>query len=61
MLGRRRYLPAVRGAAGALRAQAERQAVNFCVQGSAADVSKAATIHVQRALAAQHTLDARCV
>ncbi|XP_059046617.1 DNA polymerase nu-like [Achroia grisella] len=43
--GRRRTLPGLApGAGAALRAHAERQAVNFLVQGSAADICKTAMI-----------------
>nr|XP_035923177.1 DNA polymerase nu [Halichoerus grypus] len=61
IMGRRRPLPRVRAQDQQLRAQAERQAVNFVVQGSAADLCKMATIHVFTAVAASPTLTARLV
>ncbi|XP_071114847.1 DNA polymerase theta-like [Haliotis cracherodii] len=49
--GRKRYLPAIKDVNPHARAQAERQAVNTTVQGSAADVVKAAMIQVEMELA----------
>ncbi|KAI0209399.1 DNA polymerase nu [Lamellibrachia satsuma] len=48
---RRRQLPHIHHWRAPLRAQCERQAVNFCVQGSAADLCKAAMLQVEEALA----------
>ncbi|XP_052759312.1 DNA polymerase nu-like [Galleria mellonella] len=50
--GRRRQLRGLQAVAGAteLRAQAERQAVNFVVQGSAADICKTAMIVTEQRL-----------
>lgn len=51
LAGRRRYLPAIVAAATttpASRAQAERQAVNTVIQGSAADVVKYAMLRMER-------------
>ena len=49
--GRRRYLPNISSTTNrAGRAQAERQAVNTTVQGSAADLVKVATINIQQQL-----------
>uniref|UniRef100_A0A452TL35 DNA polymerase nu n=1 Tax=Ursus maritimus TaxID=29073 RepID=A0A452TL35_URSMA len=61
IMGRRRPLPRVRAQDQQLRAQAERQAVNFVVQGSAADLCKMAMIRVFAAVAASPTLTARLV
>ncbi|XP_054286731.1 DNA polymerase theta-like [Macrosteles quadrilineatus] len=49
LLGRRRYLPDINSANKALRAQAERQAVNTTIQGSAADIAKTAMLRVRQA------------
>ncbi|XP_057560645.1 DNA polymerase nu [Hippopotamus amphibius kiboko] len=59
--GRRRLLPRIRARDPQLRAQAERQAVNFVVQGSAADLCKMAMIRLFTAVAASPTLTARLV
>lgn len=58
LAGRRRYLPAIQAEAtagssssvAAERSQAERQAVNTTVQGSAADVAKYAILRMERNL-----------
>ena len=50
LFGRRRYLPEIKSANGALRAFAERNAVNAPVQGTAADIIKLAMIAVDRRL-----------
>ncbi|KAM6290845.1 DNA polymerase theta isoform 1-T2 [Porphyrio hochstetteri] len=52
ILGRRRYLPAIKDANPYSKAHAERQAVNTTVQGSAADIVKTATVNIQRRLEA---------
>ncbi|XP_068883861.1 DNA polymerase theta [Aphelocoma coerulescens] len=52
ILGRRRYLPAIKDPNPYSKAHAERQAVNTTVQGSAADVVKTATVNIQRRLEA---------
>ncbi|XP_059677103.1 DNA polymerase theta [Gavia stellata] len=52
ILGRRRYLPAINDPNPYSKAHAERQAVNTTVQGSAADIVKAATVNIQRRLEA---------
>uniref|UniRef100_A0A8C4N809 DNA polymerase nu n=1 Tax=Equus asinus asinus TaxID=83772 RepID=A0A8C4N809_EQUAS len=61
IMGRRRPLPRIRAQDQQLRAQAERQAVNFVVQGSAADLCKMAMIHIFTAVATSPTLTARLV
>lgn len=48
LAGRRRYLPAIQADNGTQRAQAERQAVNTTIQGSAADVAKYAMLRMER-------------
>ncbi|XP_077335502.1 DNA polymerase theta [Lithobates pipiens] len=52
ILGRRRYLPAIKDSNHHARAHAERQAVNTTVQGSAADIVKTATVNIQKRLEA---------
>ncbi|XP_059169595.1 uncharacterized protein LOC131951257 [Physella acuta] len=57
--GRRRYFPHINHPSPVLRAQAQRQAVNFCVQGSAADICKLAMIAVENKLQAKEHLNTR--
>nr|XP_040148742.1 DNA polymerase I-like isoform X2 [Ictidomys tridecemlineatus] len=57
-MGRRRPLPRIHARDHQLRAQAERQAVNFMVQGSAADLCKMAMIRIFSAVATSPTLTA---
>ncbi|XP_061494347.1 DNA polymerase theta isoform X2 [Rhineura floridana] len=52
ILGRRRYLPAIKDSNPYKKAQAERKAVNTVVQGSAADIVKTATVNIQAQLEA---------
>lgn len=47
---RRRYLSHILSENKAERAQAERQAINTTIQGSAADIIKKATIEIDRKL-----------
>nr|XP_044986207.1 DNA polymerase nu [Jaculus jaculus] len=61
IMGRRRPLPRICAQNQQLRAQAERQAVNFVVQGSAADLCKMAMIRIFAAVATSPTLTARLV
>uniref|UniRef100_A0A8C2YQ40 DNA-directed DNA polymerase n=1 Tax=Chinchilla lanigera TaxID=34839 RepID=A0A8C2YQ40_CHILA len=61
VLGRRRPLPRIHAQDPQLRAQAERQAVNFVVQGSAADLCKMAMVRIFTAVASSSTLTARLV
>ncbi len=49
ILGRRRYLGSIRSLSDGDRWQAERQAVNMQIQGSAADVVRLAMIHLHEA------------
>ncbi len=57
ILGRRRYMPALRSSNYMLRAAAEREATNAPLQGSAADLMKLAMVRIDGALA-QTSLDA---
>lgn len=50
LLGRRRYLPALRSSAGLERSMAERAAINTPIQGSAADLVKLAMLRVHQAI-----------
>lgn len=53
LFGRRRYLPEIRSGVGAVRAAAERMAINAPVQGSAADLIKLAMVAVYDWIAAE--------
>jgi DNA polymerase-1 len=48
ILGRRRYIPEINSSNAQVRAAAERMAINMPVQGTAADITKLAMIHIQR-------------
>ncbi|XP_053433973.1 DNA polymerase nu [Nycticebus coucang] len=61
LMGRRRALPKIHARDPQFRAQAERQAVNFVVQGSAADLCKLAMVRIFAAVASSPTLTARLV
>ncbi len=50
IMGRKRYLPEIYSGMRQVRAQAERMAVNFPVQGTAADILKVAMIEIYRKL-----------
>uniref|UniRef100_UPI00398EBF00 DNA polymerase theta n=1 Tax=Pristiophorus japonicus TaxID=55135 RepID=UPI00398EBF00 len=50
ILGRKRYLPAIKDPNPHVKAHAQRQAVNTTVQGSAADLVKMATVNIQKRL-----------
>jgi DNA polymerase-1 len=50
ILGRRRYLPDIHSANAVVRGQAERNAINAPIQGSAADIIKIAMIKINQAL-----------
>ncbi|XP_078088028.1 DNA polymerase theta [Mustelus asterias] len=50
ILGRKRYLPAIKDPNPHIKAHAQRQAVNTTVQGSAADLVKIATVNIQKQL-----------
>ena len=51
-LGRRRYIPELRSANGAVRAAGERMAINMPIQGAQADLIKLAMIAIDGAIAA---------
>ncbi len=53
LFGRKRYLPEINSSAPVIRAQAERIAFNFPLQGTAADILKKAMIVLQEDLAAR--------
>ncbi|KAK7008896.1 DNA polymerase I [Biomphalaria glabrata] len=57
--GRRRYFPHINSSSANLRSQAQRQAVNFCVQGSAADICKLAMIKVDERLKQTQNMSCR--
>ncbi|KAL2079283.1 hypothetical protein ACEWY4_025027 [Coilia grayii] len=61
IMGRRRVLPHINSADWGVRNQAERQAVNFVVQGSAADLCKMAMIRIFSHITSSATLTARLV
>ncbi len=50
ILGRRRYIPALRSSNRNVRAAAEREAINAPIQGSAADIIKIAMVRLHAAL-----------
>ena len=53
LLGRRCATPEINSKNGAVRGYAERNAINYPVQGSAADIIKVAMVHIARRLAAE--------
>lgn len=57
--GRRRYLPMIKSENSRERSQAERQAFNTCIQGSASDLTKNAMLQMDRNLK-QQDLDGFC-
>ncbi|XP_062849422.1 DNA polymerase nu [Trichomycterus rosablanca] len=59
IMGRRRFLPHVHSTDWGVRTQAERQAVNFVVQGSAADICKMAMIQICSHVDSSTTFTAR--
>ncbi|XP_039607655.1 DNA polymerase nu [Polypterus senegalus] len=61
IMGRKRLLPYVTSQDYSIRCKAERQAVNFVLQGSAADLCKIAMITVSSYIAAIPTLCARLI
>lgn len=54
LLGRRRYLPEIKSRNQNLRGNAERQAINMPIQGTAADMIKLAMIKLHKVITAQH-------
>ncbi|NXI93491.1 DPOLN polymerase, partial [Psophia crepitans] len=61
IMGRRRPLPNINAQDYKLRTQAERQAVNFVVQGSAADLCKMAMVEIFTSVVISPTLTARLI
>ncbi|KFV70177.1 DNA polymerase nu, partial [Dryobates pubescens] len=61
IMGRRRPLANINAQDYKLRTQAERQAVNFVVQGSAADLCKMAMVEIFTSVAGSPTLTARLI
>ncbi|XP_032439872.1 DNA polymerase nu [Xiphophorus hellerii] len=59
LMGRRRLLPNISSPDWGIRMQAERQAVNFVVQGSAADLCKMAMITMFNLVSSSSSLSAR--
>ncbi|XP_074518459.1 DNA polymerase nu [Halichoeres trimaculatus] len=59
IMGRRRTLPNIHSPDWGIRMQAERQAVNFVVQGSAADLCKMAMIRIFHLVSSSSSLSAR--
>ncbi len=54
LLGRRRYLPELHSRNRNIRSNAERQAINMPIQGTAADMIKRAMIEIDRKMREQH-------
>lgn len=54
--GRRRYMPDINSNNLRKRAQAERQAINTTIQGSAADIAKYAILRMERNLSKYQTV-----
>ncbi|XP_073330734.1 DNA polymerase nu [Pagrus major] len=61
IMGRRRTLPNINSPDWGIRMQAERQAVNFVVQGSAADLCKMAMIRIFNLVSSSTSLSARLI
>uniref|UniRef100_A0A8P4KTA6 Polymerase (DNA directed) nu n=1 Tax=Dicentrarchus labrax TaxID=13489 RepID=A0A8P4KTA6_DICLA len=61
IMGRRRTLPNIHSPDWGIRMQAERQAVNFVVQGSAADLCKMAMIRIFNLVSSSSSLSARLI
>ncbi|XP_076581726.1 DNA polymerase nu [Chaetodon auriga] len=61
IMGRRRTLPNISSPDWGVRMQAERQAVNFVVQGSAADLCKMAMIRIFSLVSSSSSLSARLI
>ncbi|NND93499.1 MAG: DNA polymerase I [Flavobacteriales bacterium] len=55
ILGRKRNLPDINGRNAAVRAGAERNAINTPIQGSAADIIKVAMVDIQREMKSKQT------
>lgn len=62
LIGRRRFLPAITSTDSSARSQAERQALNTCIQGTASDLVKNAIIIMEKNLQKNHlTSDCKLV
>ncbi|CAN2388429.1 Polymerase (DNA directed) nu [Pristimantis euphronides] len=61
LMGRKRPLPHINSRNYGLRSQAERQAVNFIIQGSAADLCKLAMIKISASVTSSFQLTARLI
>ena len=61
LLGRKRYLPGIHSPNIHARSQAERQAVNSTIQGSAADLVKTAMVKIDRVLGAEYKNTQSCL
>ncbi|XP_069026033.1 DNA polymerase nu [Embiotoca jacksoni] len=61
IMGRRRNLPNINSPDWGVRMQAERQAVNFVVQGSAADLCKMAMIRIFHLVSSSSSLSSRLI
>ncbi|XP_073518366.1 DNA polymerase nu [Phyllobates terribilis] len=61
LMGRKRPLPHINSRNYGLRAQAERQAVNFVIQGSAADLCKLAMIKISASVTTSFHITARLI
>ena len=55
LFGRKRYVPEINSSAPQFRAQAEREAINHPVQGSAADIIKVAMVQVSQEFGLENT------
>jgi len=60
LLGRRRYIPDIRSTNQAVRANAERQAINMPIQGTSADMIKRAMVDIDRTIR-ERSLSSRMV
>lgn len=61
LLGRKRFLPGIHSTNIHARSQAERQAVNTTIQGSAADLAKTAMVNINRKIEACYGSSATCL
>lgn len=61
LLGRKRFLGGIHSQNVHIRSQAERQAVNSTIQGSAADLVKTAMVNIDRVLAKEYKMSPQCL
>lgn len=61
LLGRKRFLPSIHSTNIHARSQAERQAVNSTIQGSAADLVKTAMVNIDRKVTELYKFPATCL